>query len=46
MGERAIIGVGRAIVLLDTTSPCLPHVTTMKPMQLNEDFPAPPMENF
>ena len=37
---------GRAIVSLDTTSPCRPYVTTMKAMQFNEDFPALPMEDF
>ena len=37
---------GRAIISLDTTSPCRPYVTTMKAMQFNEDFPALPMEDF
>ena len=44
--ELRIIGGGRAIVSLDTTSPCRPYVTTMKALQFNEDFPALPMENF
>ena len=44
--ELRIIRGGRAIVLLDTTSPCRPYVTTMKAMQFNEDFPALPMEDF
>ena len=30
---------GRAIISLDTTSPCRPYVTTMKAMQFYEDFP-------
>ena len=34
-----IIRGGRAIISLDTTSPCRPYVTTMKAMQFNEDFP-------
>ena len=38
-GLRIIRG-GRAIISLDTTSPCRPYVTTMKAMQFNEDFPA------
>ena len=42
---RIILG-GRAIVSLDTSSPCRPYVTTMKAMQFNEDFPALPMEDF
>ena len=37
---------GRAIVSLDTTSPCRPYVTRMKAMQFIEDFPALPMEVF
>ena len=44
--ELRIIRGGRAIVSLDTTSPCRPYVTTMKAMQSNEDFPALPMEDF
>ena len=44
--ELIIIQGGRAIVSSDTTSPCRPYVTTMKAMHLNEDFPAPPMEDF
>ena len=44
--ELRIIRCGRAIVLLDTTSPCRPYVTTMKAMQFKEDFPALPMEAF
>ena len=43
---RGLIRGGRAIVSLDTTSPCRPCVTTMKAMQFNEDFPALPMEDF
>ena len=44
--ELRIIRGGRAITSLDTTSPCRPYVTTMKAMQLNENFPALPMEVF
>ena len=44
--ELRIIRGGRAIISLDTTSPCRPYVTTMKAMQFNEDFPALPMEHF
>ena len=41
-----IIQDGRAIVSLETISPCRLYVTTMKEMQFNEDFPALPMEDF
>ena len=44
--ELRIIRGGRAIISLDTTSPCRPYVTTMKAMKFNEDFPALPMEDF
>ena len=44
--ELRIIWGGRAIISLDTTSPCQPYVTTMKAMQFNKDFPALPMEDF
>ena len=44
--ELRIIRGERAIVSLDTTSPCRPYATTMKAMQFNEDFPALPMEDF
>ena len=44
--ELRIIRGGRAIISLDTTSPCRPYVTRMKAMQFNEDFPALPMEDF
>ena len=44
--ERRIIRGGRAIVSLDTTSPCRPYVTTLKAMQFNEDFLALAMEDF
>ena len=44
--ELRIIRGGRAIISLDTTSPCRPYVTTMKAMQFNEGFPALPMEDF
>ena len=44
--ELRIIRGGRAIVSLDTTSPCRPYSITMKAMQFNEDFPALPMEDF
>ena len=44
--ELRIIRGGRAIISLDTTSPCRPYVTTMKARQFNEDFPALPMEDF
>ena len=44
--ELRIIRGGRAIISLDTTSPCRPSVTTMKAMQFNEDFPALPVEDF
>ena len=44
--ELRFIRGGRAIVSLDTTSPCRPYVTTMKAMHFNEDFPALPMEDF
>ena len=38
---------GRAVVSLDTTSPCRrPYLTTMKAIQFNEGFPALPMEDF
>ena len=46
LSELRIIWGGRAIVSLDTTSPCRPYVATKKAMQFNEDFPAPPMEDF
>ena len=46
MKELKIIRGGRAIVSLDTTSPCRPYVTLMKAVQFNEDFPALPMEGF
>ena len=46
LGELRIIRGGRAIVSLDTTSPCRPYVTTMKAMQFNEDFPAVPMKHY
>ena len=38
--ELRVFRGGRAIVSLDTTSPCRPYVTTMQAMQFNEDFPA------
>ena len=44
--ELRIIRGGRAIISLDTTSPCRPYVTRMKAMQFNEDFSALPMEDF
>ena len=44
--EHRIIRGGRAIVSLDTTSPCRLYVTRMKAMQFNEDFPALPKEDF
>ena len=44
--ELRIIRGGRAIVSLDTSSPCRPYVTTMKAIQFNEDFPVLPMEDF
>ena len=44
--ELRIIRGGRAIVSLDTTSPCRPIVTTMKAMQLNGDLSAVPMDDF
>ena len=44
--EIRIIRGGRAIVSLDTTSPCQPYVTTVKAMQFNEDFPAFSKEDF
>ena len=44
--ELRIIRVGRAIVLLATTSPCRPYVTTLKAMQFNKNFPVLPMEEF
>ena len=44
--ELRIIRAGRAIVSLDTTSPCRPYVTTIKAKQFNEDFSALPMEDF
>ena len=44
--ELRIIRGGRAIISLDTTSPCRPYVTTMKALQFNEDFPALLMEDF
>ena len=42
--ELRIIRGGRAIISLDTTSPCRPYVTTMKATQFNGDFPALFME--
>ena len=44
--ELRIIRGGRAIVSIDTTSPCRSYVTTMKALQFNEDFPALSMEDF
>ena len=44
--ELRIFRGGRAIVSLDTTSPCRRYITTMKATQFNEDFPAPLMEDF
>ena len=44
--ELRVIRGGRAIISLDTTSTCLPYVTTMIAMQFNEDFPALPIEDF
>ena len=44
--ELRIIRGGKAIISLDTTSPCRPYVTTRKALQFNEDFPALPIENF
>ena len=37
---------GRAIVSLDTTTPCRPYDTKIKAMQFNEDFSALPEEDF
>ena len=45
-GELRIFQGGRAIVSLDTTSPCRPLVITKKAMQFNEDFSALPMKYF
>ena len=36
----------RANFLLNATSPCRPHVTTLKAIQCNEGFPALPIEDF
>ena len=44
--ELRIIRVARAIVSLETSSPCCPYVATTKAMQFNEKFSAIPMENF
>ena len=44
--ELRIIRGGRAIVSLDTTSPCRPYVRTKKAMQFNEDFLVLPMQIF
>ena len=44
--ELRFIRVGKAIVSLDTTSPCRPYVTTTKVMQFNIDFPVLPTEDF
>ena len=44
--ELRFIRGGRAIISLDTTSPCQTYVKTMKAMQFNEDFPALSMEDF
>ena len=44
--ELRIIRSGRAIISLDTTSPCRPYVTTMKAMLFNKVFPALPMEDL
>ena len=46
MRELRIIRGGRAIISLDTTSPCHPYVTTTKAMQFNKGFPALFIENF
>ena len=46
MRELRNIRGGRAIISLDTTSPCGHCVTTKKAMQFSEDFPALPMEDF
>ena len=46
LGELRIIRGGRAIVSLDTTSPCRTYVTTMKARQFNKDLPALLMEDF
>ena len=43
--ELRIIRDGRAIISLDTTSPCRPYVAAMKAMQFNEAFPALPKED-
>ena len=44
--ELRFLRSGKAIFSIDTNSPCRPCVITMKAMQLSEDFPALPMENF
>ena len=44
--EHRIIRGGRAVISLDTTSPCRPYVTIRKAMQFNEVFPALPVKDF
>ena len=44
--ELRIIRGGRAIVSLDTTSPCRPYVTTMKARQFNGGYPVLSVEDF
>ena len=44
--ELTIIRGGRAIISLDTISPCRHYVKIMKAMQFNEDFPALLIEDF
>ena len=44
--ELRIIRGGRAIVSLDTASPCRVYVTTRKARQFNKVFPTLPMEYF
>ena len=41
-----MIRSGRAIISLDTTSPCRPYGSTMEAKKFNEDFQALPMEDF
>lgn len=44
--EIRIIRSGRAIVSLNTDDDCRPYVTTMKAMNINEEIPSLPYENF
>ena len=44
--ELRIVRVGRAFISLDTIFLCRPYVTTMKAIQLNDNFPALLVDDF